>query len=44
MQLGDLKKALDDCRASLRYGSLPDAIRKQQELISRLKPENEERL
>jgi tetratricopeptide (TPR) repeat protein len=36
MQLGELRKALDDCTASLRYGSLPDAIRKQQELIARL--------
>jgi tetratricopeptide (TPR) repeat protein len=44
MQLGDLKKALADCRASLRYGSLPDAIRKQQELISRLGPGDEEHL
>jgi hypothetical protein len=38
MELGDLKKALDDCAASLRYGSLPDAYRKQQELVKRLKP------
>jgi tetratricopeptide (TPR) repeat protein len=37
MQLGDLQKALDDCTASLRYGSLPDAYRKQQELVKRLK-------
>jgi tetratricopeptide (TPR) repeat protein len=36
MQLGELRKALDDCNASLRYGSLPDAYRKQQELIRRL--------
>ena len=32
MQLGDLKGALRDCTASLRYGSLPDAYAKQQEL------------
>ncbi|HLW90388.1 MAG TPA: tetratricopeptide repeat protein, partial [Roseiarcus sp.] len=36
MQLGELKKALDDCTASLKYDSLPDAYRKQQELIKRL--------
>jgi tetratricopeptide (TPR) repeat protein len=36
MQLGELRKALDDCKSSLRYGSLPDAIRKQQELSRRL--------
>lgn len=36
MHLGELKKALADCTASLRYGSLPDAYRKQQELIKRL--------
>jgi tetratricopeptide (TPR) repeat protein len=36
MQLGDLKKALEDCNASLKYGNLPDAYRKQQELIERL--------
>jgi tetratricopeptide (TPR) repeat protein len=37
MELGDLKKALEDCTESLKYGSLPDAYRKQQELIKRLK-------
>lgn len=37
MELGDLKKALEDCTASLKYGSLPDAYRKQQELVKRLK-------
>jgi hypothetical protein len=37
MQLGELKKALADCTASLKYGSLPDAIRKEQELMKRLK-------
>jgi tetratricopeptide (TPR) repeat protein len=41
MQLGDLRKALDDCTASLHYGSLPDAFRKQQELVSRLKAPGE---
>jgi len=37
MQLGDLQKALADCSASLKYGSLPDAYRKQEELQRRLK-------
>jgi hypothetical protein len=36
MQLGELKEALDDCTASLKYGSIPDAYRKQQELVRRL--------
>jgi tetratricopeptide (TPR) repeat protein len=36
MRLGELKLALDDCTASLRYGSLPDALRKQQELLKQL--------
>jgi hypothetical protein len=36
MQLGELKEALDDCTASLKYGSIPDAYRKQQELTRRL--------
>jgi tetratricopeptide (TPR) repeat protein len=36
MQLGQLKEALSDCKASLQYGSLPDAYRKQQELVKRL--------
>lgn len=36
MQLGDLRKALDDCTASLRFGSIPDAYHKQQELVRRL--------
>jgi tetratricopeptide (TPR) repeat protein len=36
MQLGELKKALDDCTASLKYGSIPDAFRKQQELLRRI--------
>jgi tetratricopeptide (TPR) repeat protein len=37
MQLGELKRALEDCTASLKYGSIPDAYRKQQELVKRLK-------
>lgn len=37
MQLGELQKALDDCTQSLKYDSLPDAVRKQQELVKRLK-------
>jgi tetratricopeptide (TPR) repeat protein len=36
MQLGELKRALDDCTQSLKYGSIPDAFRKQQELVKRL--------
>lgn len=36
MQLGELQKALDDCTQSLRFGSIPDAFRKQQELVKRL--------
>ncbi len=36
MKLGELKKALDDCTQSLKYGSIPDAFRKQQELVKRL--------
>jgi tetratricopeptide (TPR) repeat protein len=36
MQLGELRKALDNCKASLEYGSLPEAYRKEQELIKRL--------
>jgi len=32
MKLGQLQKALDDCNTSLRYGRLPDALHKQQEL------------
>jgi tetratricopeptide (TPR) repeat protein len=36
MQLGDLEKALNDCTSSLKYGSIPDAYRKQQELVKRL--------
>jgi len=37
MELGALKQALDDCNASLKYGSLPEAVRKQQEIMRRLK-------
>jgi tetratricopeptide (TPR) repeat protein len=33
MKVGELKKALEDCEASLRYGHLPDAVHKQQELL-----------
>jgi tetratricopeptide (TPR) repeat protein len=36
MKLGELKKALDDCNASLRYGRLPDALHKQQQLVKLL--------
>jgi len=41
MKLGDLKGALQDCTASLRYGSLPDAYAKQQELRHMLHEGNE---
>jgi len=37
MQAGELKKALEDCNASLKHGSIPDAYRKRLELINRLK-------
>jgi tetratricopeptide (TPR) repeat protein len=36
MQLDELKKALEDCSSSLKYGTIPDAVRKQQELLKRL--------
>jgi tetratricopeptide (TPR) repeat protein len=36
MELGDLQKALADCRQSLKLGSIPDAFRKEQELLKRL--------
>jgi tetratricopeptide (TPR) repeat protein len=36
MELGHLRKALDDCTASLKFGSLPDAYHKQEELVKRL--------
>lgn len=39
MNLGHLKAALNDCSASLRFGNLPDAYHKQQELIKRLAAE-----
>jgi Domain of unknown function (DUF4034) len=32
MKLGELNKALGDCTMSLKYGRLPDALQKQQEL------------
>jgi len=32
----DDRKALDDCNASLQHGSIPDAIKKKQELLVRL--------
>src|SRR5207237_6306771 len=36
MELGELMKALEDCKASLKYGNLPDAYRKQLELVKRI--------
>lgn len=37
MHLGLLHRALADCTASLRFGNLPDAYAKQQEIMRRLK-------
>jgi hypothetical protein len=37
MKLGQLQRALDDCNTSLKYGRLPDALQKQQELTRMLK-------
>lgn len=34
--LGELQKALDDCTTSLKYGKLPDALQKQQELLKQI--------
>jgi tetratricopeptide (TPR) repeat protein len=36
MQLGELRDALADCTASLKFGNIPDAYRKEQELLKRL--------
>jgi hypothetical protein len=36
MQLGELRDALADCTASLKFGNIPDAYRKEQELTKRL--------
>jgi len=36
MELGFLKQALDDCNTSLKYGRIPDALRKQQLLMRKL--------
>ena len=36
IQDGKLNEALDDCTASLKYGAIPDAFSKQQELIKRI--------
>jgi hypothetical protein len=36
MELVELENALKDCSASLANGSIPDAYKKQQELIKRL--------
>ena len=36
MELGQLQKALADCRQSLKHGNIPDAFRKEQELLKRL--------
>jgi tetratricopeptide (TPR) repeat protein len=36
MKLGHPKAALDDCDISLRYGNIPDALSKQQQLMDQL--------
>jgi tetratricopeptide (TPR) repeat protein len=36
MKIGELQKALYDCQTSLKYGKLPDALQKQQQLIKML--------
>jgi hypothetical protein len=36
MELGELEKAVQDCAASLRFGSLPEAFAKQKRLVKRL--------
>jgi tetratricopeptide (TPR) repeat protein len=36
MKLGHLQEALDDCTSSLKFGNLPDAFKKQQELVKLL--------
>jgi tetratricopeptide (TPR) repeat protein len=36
MKTGQLEKALEDCNTSLRYGRLPDAMQKQQQLLKQL--------
>ena len=35
-KMGELQKALDDCTTSLKYGRLPDALQKQQELLRQI--------
>jgi hypothetical protein len=36
MKAGQPEKALEDCTKSLRYGKLPDALQKQQQLLKQL--------
>jgi tetratricopeptide (TPR) repeat protein len=36
MKLGQLQRALDDCTMSLKYGHVPDAYEKQQQLLKQL--------
>lgn len=36
MELGRLQEALNDCNVSLKFGQLPEAVRKQQELVKML--------
>ncbi len=37
LKLEKLKEALDDCNTSLKYGNIPDALHKRQEIIQLLK-------
>jgi tetratricopeptide (TPR) repeat protein len=41
MKLGEFEKALSDCTTSLKYGHLPDALSKEQELMKLLSVHNE---
>jgi tetratricopeptide (TPR) repeat protein len=36
MKTGELAKALQDCQTSLKYGKIPDALQKQQQLLKML--------
>jgi len=36
MKTGELEKALQDCQTSLKYGKIPDALQKQQQLLKML--------
>lgn len=36
MEAGELQKALSDCDQSLKFGNIPDAFKKRQELVAKL--------